>query len=319
MVSIVICHRDKKLLTQFKKNVKETIGSPFEFVIIDNKANDYNIFQAYNLGIEQSQFDIICFSHEDIIFHTQDWGKKVKKHFEDENTGMIGVVGGNAFPNCPSPWWNSNYLNDHLIHNIQHWKDGFTPQQSVNSQPYNNIKNCTLEYHNPTGENRIKAVAIDGFLMCAHKRALKKCKFDEKTFNGFHCYDTDICLQVGQTHNIYVVYDILIEHLSMGSVAREWAKAAEALADKWKDQLPFFAKEVDAQKIPRYQAKCLLTYCYWIKGMDMPDHEIKEIIRKYLNLNHRFVSQESLLLWLWSKLGYKLARIPYRLSKNLIN
>ncbi|MDT0647437.1 glycosyltransferase [Zunongwangia sp. F260] len=318
MISIVVCHRDTQLLQNFKKNVEETIGIPFEFVIIDNKANDYNIFQAYNLGIERSKFDIVCFSHEDIIYHTADWGKKVVVHFKDERTGMIGIIGGNVFPNCPSPWWNSSYLNDHLINNIQHWKEGFEPKNDPNKKPFQGKDNVTVDYHNPTKEHKVKAVALDGLWMCAHKRALKNCSFDEETFNGFHCYDTDICLQVGQTHEIYVIYDILMEHLSMGTVAKDWAESAELLADKWKHRLPVFAKEVEQDKIPRYNNECLLTYCYWIKGMGLSDQKIRSIILKYLEPKNKFVSQEGLLLWLWSKLGYQNARFPYRVLKPLI-
>lgn len=318
MISIIVCHRNEDLLVQFENSVKETIGVPFEFVIIDNKANDYNIFQAYNLGIDRSKFDILCFSHEDLIFHTKDWGKKVVEHFRDEKTGMIGVIGGNAFPNCPSPWWNSSYLNDHLIHNIQYWKDGHFPHNDPNKKPVKNKQNVTLDYHNPTKATKVKAVALDGLWMCAHKRALKDRSFDETTFKGFHCYDTDICLQVGQTHDIYVVYDILMEHLSMGSVAKEWAESAELLADKWKGQLPVFAKEIDPHKIFRYNAKCLLTYCFWVKGMGFTDRKIRNIILKYFKKNNRFDSQEGVLLWLWSKLGYQSARFPYRLLKPLI-
>jgi hypothetical protein len=315
MISIVVCHLDKKLLDQFILNINNTIGVPFEFVIIDNSNNEYTIFEAYNLGVGRSKFDVICFAHEDLLFHTKNWGEKVVSHFKDETVGMIGVIGGNAFPKCPAPWWNNTLLNDHLIHNIQHWKDGFMPKNNPNKKPFKDKTNITLDYHNPTGENRVKAVVLDGLWMCAHKRVFKKCKFDEETFKGFHCYDTDICLQVNQYFDVYVVYDILLEHLSMGSVAKEWAGAAEILADKWMDKLPIFANPVDETKITGYNAKCLLTYCYWMKGMGFTDKKIREIIAKYNNQSKLFSSQERLLLSLWLKLGYQSARIPYNILK----
>lgn len=319
MISIVVCHRDKKLLGQFTSNVEKTIGVTFEFQIIDNSENKYSIFEAYNLGVKQSKYDVICFAHEDLLFHTQNWGKKVLKHFEDEKTGMIGVVGGNALPNCPSPWWNNTLLNDHLIHNIQHWKEGFMPKQSENSKPYRAIENCTIENHNPYNETKTKAVALDGLWMCAHKRVFESCMFDTETFKGFHGYDTDICLQVLESYHIYVVYDILIEHLSMGTVAKDWANAAGLLAEKWKSKLPVFAKLVDESKIASYNDKCLLTYCYWLKGMDYKDKEIRDVIAKYIHQKSLFSSQEKLLLSLWLKLGYNNARLPYKILKPFIN
>lgn len=316
MISIVVCHRDEKLLNQFKSNVTNTIGVPFEFVIIDNKNNDYTIFQAYNVGIERSQFDIICFAHEDLLFHTANWGENVINHFKEVTTGMIGVIGGNAFPKCPAPWWNNSLLNDHLVHNIQHWNQGFMPKNNPNKKPYLNKDNVTIDYQNPTGENRIKAVALDGLWMCAHKRVFEKCKFDEETFKGFHCYDTDICLQVNQYYDVYVVYDILLEHLSMGTVAKSWAAAAEVLADKWIDKLPIFKKDIDNQLITSYNAKCLLTHCYWIQSMGFSDSKIKLVISKYLEITNPFShGKENLLLWLWKQFGFRLAKIIYRFLK----
>lgn len=318
MISIVVCHRDEVLLEQFQLNVKKTIGIPFEFVTIDNRKNKYSIFEAYNRGIDKSKYDVVCFAHEDLLFHTQSWGLSVLKHFEDEKTGMIGVVGGNALPNCPSPWWNNTLLNDHLVHNIQHWKDGFVPKRSANSKPYASVKNCTLELYNPFNEHKSKAVALDGLWMCAHKRVFETCEFDSDTFKGFHCYDTDICLQIGQHFDIYVVYDILIEHLSMGSVKESWAKEVEKLADKWKDTLPLFSKEINKELVPNYNAKCLLTYCYWIQSMGFSDVEIRKIISKYIDYAQSIKNnKELLLLILWSKTNYKIACKTYRILKYL--
>lgn len=319
MISIVVCHRDKKLLKQFKENVEKTIGINFEFVIVDNTNNDYTIFEAYNLGIRKSKYDCICFAHEDLLFHTPNWGEKVVAHLADENTGMIGVVGGNCFPNCPSPWWNNTLLNDPLINNIQHWDEGFIPKNNLHKKPFENKKNVTRDYQNPTKNNKVKAVALDGLWMCAHRRVLETCKFDEQTFKGFHCYDTDFCFQVLQNFDIYVVYDILIEHLSMGTVAKQWALAADQLASKWLQKLPFFAKEVDSNIVLKYNTQCLLTYCYWMQSMNFSDNEIKIIIKKYLDNKYSiFKSEEYMLLNLWSRFGFKSAKIIFKLLKNLI-
>jgi hypothetical protein len=36
--------------------------------------------------------------HDDILFHTNNWGQKVLGHFQDDNTGIIGVAGCHYFP-----------------------------------------------------------------------------------------------------------------------------------------------------------------------------------------------------------------------------
>jgi len=165
MISIIVCHREEKLLMQFKKSVKDTIGVPFEYIIIDNKTNQFNIFQAYNIGIKKSKYEILCFSHEDIVFHTKNWGERVVEHFKQEKTGLIGVLGGNAFPNCPASWWNNTFINDHLINYIQHWREGFEPKNDLKLKPVNNNPRITRDYQNPENSNRSKAVAIDGVWM----------------------------------------------------------------------------------------------------------------------------------------------------------
>jgi len=314
MISIIICNRNKFYLEQIQKNIYETIGVEFELIIIDNQKNDYNIFQAYNIGVEKSKGEILCFAHEDIIFHTMNWGEKVVKHFTDEKTGMIGISGGNAFPNCPAPWWNSTLLNDHLGHIIQHWKEGFGPKNDPFKKPIEGLKNVTYDYHNPFSEVRTKAVILDGVWMCAPKHVFEKCKFDEETFKDFHCYDTDICFQIGQFYSIYVVFDILIEHFSMGKISKSWAQAAEILVDKWIPDLPKFEKVINKNVINQYNSTCLLTYCYWIQEMGINDKKIREIIIKYLKPYSLFSkSSETRLLWIWSKFGNKIARIQNKI------
>src|ERR1035437_3669404 len=126
MISIVICHRNAELLAKLKLNIKQTIGAEHELLVIDNSNNQYNIFEAYNVGVSKSKYDTVCFTHEDVSFHTENWGQKVVAHFRDQSIGMIGVIGGNIFPKSPSPWWSNIMLNDHLVNNIQHWQNGLS-------------------------------------------------------------------------------------------------------------------------------------------------------------------------------------------------
>ena len=63
-----------------------------------------------------------------------------------------------------------------------------------------------------------EAVVIDGVCFCIRKSLFSSITFEDKTFQGFHCYDMDICLQIRHVglSNI-VVSDVLIEHISEGS------------------------------------------------------------------------------------------------------
>lgn len=61
MVSIVICNRSNRISPVLEKNISETIGIEYEVVCIDNSKNQYNIFQAYNIGVAKARYPLICF------------------------------------------------------------------------------------------------------------------------------------------------------------------------------------------------------------------------------------------------------------------
>ena len=102
MINIIICSRHKEISSELRTNLQSTIGVDFELIVVDNSQNIYSIFQAYNEGVKRSCYPYLCFMHEDILFHTQDWGEKVMAHFEDTKVGLIGVAGGHCMLNTPS-------------------------------------------------------------------------------------------------------------------------------------------------------------------------------------------------------------------------
>ena len=101
MISLIICSRSSDIDVALKENIKNTIGTDYELVIIDNSNNDYSIFSAYNEGVRRAKGDILCFMHEDILYRTEDWGKKIIAHFEDKSIGLIGFAGTHFLPSTP--------------------------------------------------------------------------------------------------------------------------------------------------------------------------------------------------------------------------
>jgi len=302
MISIIILHRNSEYLNNLIPNIEKTIGFEYELIVIENKENKFNIFTGYNEGVKRSKGEILCFCHEDLIFHTINWGQILVKHFENEQLGLIGVCGGNAFPACPAPWWNSTILNDHLSNTINTWKNA----PSVH------------EYKNPYSQNSTQAVVVDGAWFCIRKKCFAQIRFDDITFSGFHAYDSDICLQILNINmKIEVIFDILIEHFSAGTINKDWAVSVEKLADKWASFLPVFSKPVNTKLISGYMYSALLTYCYWLQEIEYNDKEIRRIITKYLKkVPDQAKGKDFLLLHLWKYFGYSFARIPYKILKH---
>jgi glycosyltransferase involved in cell wall biosynthesis len=231
MISIVICHYNREYLNKFKKSVAEFIGVKYELVVIDNTINNFNIFEAYNHGYKKCIYDIICFSHEDILFHTHNWGKKVITHFNDPKVGIIGVVGSHYLPKIPGGHWSTGINSGHVLHTIN-GKQEF----------------ATWRYNDVNGQS-LKAVLLDGLWLCISRDVMNQVSFDDSSFSGFHCYDSDICMQVHDLkRDALIVFDINIEHFSLGIRNEEWLKNIFLFYKKWKNKLPVNTIEISENK-----------------------------------------------------------------------
>lgn len=219
MISIIICSRTAELSHELYQNIDETIGCNYELIIIDNSINTYSIFEAYNLGIERSLGTFLCFIHDDVLFHTQNWGTILKTIFDSDNKiGLLGLAGSKVKTKMPSAWFNCD------------------PSESV----YNVIQ------HVPTGKkeewffgfvNPIEElVAIDGFFMVIKK----ECQvYFNATINGFHNYDLNISFEVQKKgYKIVGTNEILIEHFSLGNVNKDWVQSTFQIHKMYNKFLP---------------------------------------------------------------------------------
>jgi glycosyltransferase involved in cell wall biosynthesis len=121
MISIIICSRYSKISPELSSNIIKTIGCSFELIEINNSENQLSIFQAYNLGIQKSKGQFLCFMHEDIYFRSNNWGVKVIEHFSNEDIGMLGVIGGHFFPDTPATWWSTGHISGQYHYSQNHF------------------------------------------------------------------------------------------------------------------------------------------------------------------------------------------------------
>jgi hypothetical protein len=219
MISIIICSRTASISDQLTQNINQTIGIPFELVIIDNSDNLYSIFSAYNEGVKRSKFEVLCFMHDDIIFKTNDWGIIVMNRFKSSNLGAIGVAGSPYYAILPGAWWSGGYI-----------------CQSIYGEQ-------ELAYQ-PKQDNALPVVVLDGLWFCVRKSLFSMIHFDDTTFSGFHYYDMDISLQIQQKgYELLSVYDISIQH-SSGKLDTIWLTNALLLQKKWENNLPIFSEKI---------------------------------------------------------------------------
>lgn len=298
ILSLIICSRYPDVTEELKRNIASTLGLVFgassnddrlsfvkknvvgtdnqmgliysntlfvndeiyELIVVDNSQGKYSILSAYNEGVKYASGEILCFMHEDILFHTQDWGKRVVEHFAtNPKVGLLGVMGTHFMSKYSSPWWAASMSSGQLIQ----------------GRTINGVYSCVEErLWGRKMSDSIEAVMVDGLWMCVRKNLFDKglIRFDDKTFIGFHCYDADICLQIIQAgYEVRVAYDILIEHKSLGTPDLYYFSQLDLLYAKWINFLPLF------------------------RGVEMADFEVDERENVCKNYSNLFRSNENLI------------------------
>ncbi|UKT64398.1 glycosyltransferase [Pedobacter mucosus] len=221
MISIIICSRTTAIAETHQVNIQNTIGVDYELIIINNSANKLSIFEAYNLGVQKSKGDILCFMHDDILFHTENWGSKVIAHFDDPQTGAIGIAGTPYIAKMPGSWWAGDLVNQQLL------------------VRKNDILVATTKVCDGVIAKSKPVVVLDGIWLCIRKKLFDKLRFDTETYKGYHFYDIDICLQIfNLKYKLYCIFDIDLEHLSLGNMNKQWIENAISMNKKWRKMLP---------------------------------------------------------------------------------
>lgn len=222
MISIIICSRTKTISFDLSENIKNTVGCEYELIVIDNSANYYSIFEAYNLGIERSTSSVLCFIHDDIFIHTRGWGLILQSIFsENKKIGLVGVAGTKIKTKMPSAWWDCSE-EDKVVNIIQH----FAEREKEH-------------WHFGFGKESIAAaVVIDGVFMAMRKD--KRIRFYTE-MNGFHNYDLNISFEYKKHgYDIVVTNTILLDHFSSGVMEENWIRATYKIHQLYKKELPLF-------------------------------------------------------------------------------
>lgn len=269
MLSIIICSISPERLQNIKQNIEDTIGVDYELIAIDNRVNNWPIARVYNEGARQARYPYLFFVHEDVIFHNSGWGKAIEEKLDEPDCGVIGFAGSKVMTDCYSGWGQYNY----------HWHSAYyffaNDGVTVDLEAYN-VK--LKEPYDPV-------VVVDGFAFFVRRDVWAQCPFDEALLTGFHCYDIDFSLQVGQKYRNYVCgLDIKIEHLSAGNFSSAWVLDTIRLYDnKWKQMLPLKTDDVRMSSKAYRKNKEELCYRFLFKALrtDVPRKLKKQLLNSF--------------------------------------
>lgn len=231
MLTLIICSKFPKTSEDLLQNISETVGCEYEIVHIDNSQGQYSIFQAYNEGVRLSKGDYLCFMHEDLHFHSDNWGSKVEYYLKDTKIGLLGVAGVPAVP----------MKGDARMGGLN-WGCHLDRYYTLEKHPRSSLERKVAPI---TGKLRETAV-IDGLWFCMPKSIFSHVRFDEDTYNGFHLYDFDISMQVQMTgKKVMLCDDVIVEHDSIGVFNQSFSDSLDAFCNKWKKKLPLTRNGVE--------------------------------------------------------------------------
>ena len=248
MISIIICSRTADISQELKDNIASTIGCEYELCVIDNSHNDYSIFSAYNEGVRRAKGEILCFLHDDVSFHTNEWGMVLSNILDNPKVGVVGVAGGHFLPSVPMYWPATPYVSEYVINN-DHGKC---------SNPYR------CEYHDSNGISEV--VICDGLYLAFKSSIFEQVHFDEEYYDGFHMYDMDICMQIQQIGLQCVVTNkILLEHawseedMKQKKGMDKFDHNLHLFVAKWQEMLPIWRGGPD---LPEYTRQRIANLCF---------------------------------------------------------
>ncbi|HET9503949.1 MAG TPA: glycosyltransferase [Hymenobacter sp.] len=269
MISLIVCSRDAHALAAVSKSAAATIGVPYEVIGIDNSKGTYGICEAYNRGAAQAQYELLCFMHEDIRFHTVGWGQKVADILQDKTVGVLGITGGLYQVAAPAAWWGCGLkLCRENVLNV--FPDGHTE----------------MDLHNPEGRALTDVAVIDGLWMCSRKEVWQQYPFDSRTFTEFHFYDVDYCTEIYQHGlRVCVTFEVLIEHHSRGSVNTSWLHNALKYEQKRSGQLPFGPIALAAAETRQIEIAPLQEFINRLLSAGFPSRLIGKYVYRCLRLD----------------------------------
>jgi hypothetical protein len=164
MISIIICGRDNDISTALRHNIQETIGVVHEIIVIDNSQNDYSIFSAYNKGVALSNYDTLCFMHDDLVFESSNWGSIVINQLQQNNIGAVGVAGTPYYATLPGAWWSGGIICQHISGQEDYAYTKIIIRYLKHKEIENNLETCeedvmfgTMDEHDQSSSTRMKS------------------------------------------------------------------------------------------------------------------------------------------------------------------
>jgi hypothetical protein len=274
--------------------LKKTSGLKNVEVIQKINNGEKSLSQTYNEILSESKNNIVVLCHDDIEFDTQQWGKRIIKHFTNSEFGILGVAGTTNMSES-GMWWEDK---SKMIGIVNHKHEG---------------KKWESKYCKSWGDEITESCLVDGLFIALNKKNIVE-SFDESV-SGFHFYDVHFCINnFLKGVKIGVIYNVRLTHLSIGQTNEKWEKNKLSFVEKYKEDLPInsninldYTNTKDFKFLKKYNLKIIINSgknIEWvkkvlskIKSFNIPNYEIILIANETLSDEIKTIEEINLKIY----------------------
>jgi hypothetical protein len=190
MISVVCVYNDERTFKNVLLRSLERQTVEFQLIKVNNVSRIYkSASEALNWGATKASGEYIMFIHQDVELPTSSWLQEIELVISQlPHLGICGVAGMSETPKGPSGRLR-----------------GAKPSQKA-----------TWEWYDPVNEPE-EVQTLDEGVLIMPKSVFSKLKFDEKNFDGWHCYGADYCLAVKLLGFKAFVLPTFVYHRSVAS------------------------------------------------------------------------------------------------------
>src|SRR4051812_43487168 len=102
MITIVYSTRESK--PKFKEYLVKKSGLKDVEVLEYVNNNQFSLSEVYNKALSEAKYNTVVFTHDDILFETENWGRKIVSHFVVHPEYAILTIAGTT-DLLSGQWW----------------------------------------------------------------------------------------------------------------------------------------------------------------------------------------------------------------------
>ena len=209
--TVVICSIDEAKLARARASIVASDPTPVEWIVIRDARS---LAEAYNRAIARATGEALLFMHDDVEVLSPGLFEALGRALAVAD--VAGVAGTCRLAGPTVGWSGQEEARGALAHG---------------SSAAGHYDYSVLNWTDGTVEGM---QGLDGCLLASRAGVARALGFDDRTYDGFHCYDLDFTYRASRSGaRVAVASEVLVAHASRGSVAGSWEAYARRFLGKF--------------------------------------------------------------------------------------